>query len=57
LNSGRIISTNLEPGVVAKTATGGIGVRKFWILDFGFWMNFRQEDRICRMNGILNGGF
>jgi hypothetical protein len=26
---------NPEPGVVAKTATGGIGVRKFWILDFG----------------------
>jgi hypothetical protein len=29
----------------------------FWMVDFGFWMNFRQEDRICRMNGILNGGF
>ena len=35
--------------VVAKTATGGMeGVRKFWILDFGFWVNFRLEDRICR---------
>jgi hypothetical protein len=27
---------NPEPGVVAKTATGGMeGVRKFWMLDFG----------------------
>jgi hypothetical protein len=46
LNSGRIISTNLEPGVVAGTGTGGDWGKK--ILDDGFWMNFRQEDRICR---------
>jgi len=27
------------------------------MLDFGFWVNFRQEDRICRMNGILDVRF
>jgi hypothetical protein len=21
---------------------------EFWILNVGFWVNFRQEDRICR---------
>jgi hypothetical protein len=21
------------------------------MVDFGFWINFRQEDRICRMGG------
>jgi hypothetical protein len=46
LNSGRFISTNPEPRVVAKTATGGNGGKK--ILDDRFWVNFRQEDRICR---------
>ena len=59
-DSKKIISTNTEPGVVAKTATGGNGGKKilddgFWMLDWGeesldggFWVNFRQEDRICR---------
>ena len=36
---------NPELWVVAKTATGGEGKR---ILDDGFWVNFRQEDRINR---------
>ena len=34
-----------------------MGVRKFWMVDFEFWVNFRQEDRICRMNRILNVRF
>jgi len=44
---------NPELWVVAKTATGGMeGVRKFWMLDVEFWVNFRLEDRICRKGRI-----
>ena len=49
-DSEKIISTNPEPRVVAKTATGGNeGVRKFWMLDLEFW------DGEANVGFLLNG--
>jgi hypothetical protein len=33
----------LNQGLSQELQQGGLGVRKFWILDFGFWVNFRQN--------------
>jgi hypothetical protein len=38
----------LNRGVSQRLQQRGLGVRTFWMMNFGFWVNFRQEDRICR---------
>ena len=43
--------------IYLKEEGGSLKEEKCWILDSGFWVNFRQEDRIYRMNGILNVRF